>query len=243
MWCSVCIKLTPGAVLPCVQVSAGFTLRVQANSWSKTSWLGDMVRLRLGHARVLGPYCQQLCCGWVQPPCCGFGKADFLPRVSQWPGCKSAGKVWRRGCPGLQEQHPGAGVSGVSLERLGCCEDPLETIWKSKSIPAQCRVSLIASRSAFNCNELYGSAQRGAEALGWNLCNSRKCLHKSRVNVKLPTDFSIHEPLFVFHLGEQQKHGSVYGTLKDILKIRPLIFPEVGFAVTWFPLPPHRPPN
>lgn len=49
---------------------------------------------------------------------------------------------------------------GFLLERLSCCEDKLETIWKSKSIPA----ILIASLPAFNCNELYGWAQRGCQA-------------------------------------------------------------------------------
>lgn len=55
---------------------------------------------------------------------------------------------------------------GFLPERLSCCEDKLEAIWKSKSITACCRTSLIASRSGFNCNELYGSARRGAKALG-----------------------------------------------------------------------------
>lgn len=54
---------------------------------------------------------------------------------------------------------------GFPPERLSCCEDKLETICKSKSIPAQCQVSLIASLSAFNCNELSGSARRGAKTL------------------------------------------------------------------------------
>lgn len=89
-------------------------LRVQANLWPKMSWLGDVVRLWLEHPHVLGPYCQQLCCGWVQPPCRGFGKADFSPRVFHRPGSKSASSARRCGCPRLQERHPGAGASRVS---------------------------------------------------------------------------------------------------------------------------------
>lgn len=94
--------------------------------------------------------------------------------------------------PGVQEQQSHANTSGVSSRRqignhLG---EQIHTL------------SLIASLSAFNCNELSGSAQQGAETLGWNLCNSCKCLHKSQVNVKLPTDSNIHEALFVFSLGD-----------------------------------------
>lgn len=101
-------------MLTCLQLSAGLTLRVQANLWPKMSWLGDVVRLWLEHPHVLGPYCQQLCCGWVQPPCRGFGKADFSPRVFHRPGSKSASNARRCGCPRLQERHPGAGASRVS---------------------------------------------------------------------------------------------------------------------------------
>lgn len=109
----------------------------------------------------------------------------------------------------LRCPQPGPGVQEQQMpvwfppERLSCCEDKLETVWESKSIPTQCWVSLIASLSAFNCNELSGSAQWGAETLGWNLCNSPKCLHKSQVNVKLPTDSGAHETLFVFSLGDR----------------------------------------
>lgn len=60
----------------------------------------------------------------------------------------------------------GAGAAFPSKCQWGFLEDKLETIWESKSIPTQCGVSLIASLSAFNCNELSGSAQRGAETLG-----------------------------------------------------------------------------
>lgn len=73
-----------------------------------------------------------------------------------------------RAALGMREQHPGAGQMPVGFlpERLSCCKDNLETIWKSRSLGAQCRASPIALLSAFNCNELYGSARRGAEPLG-----------------------------------------------------------------------------
>lgn len=115
----------------------------------------------------------------------------------------------------------GWGCSGrFFLERLSCCGDKLEAIWKSKSITAHCQASLIASLSAFNCNELYGSARWGAEPLGWNLCNSRKCLHKSQVNVKLPTDFSIHEPLFVFGFRDRQRKSRACVCLCELHELK-----------------------
>jgi len=142
---------------------SGFTPMAQANAWLKMSWLGGIEQPWLGRLRVLGP-CR------VPLPCRGLGKAHSSPWASHRRGCKPAGKACGHGLPwgagAASPRSTGQTPVGFLPEKLSCCEDKLETIWKRKSIPAQCRASLIASLSAFNCNELYGSARRGAEPLG-----------------------------------------------------------------------------
>lgn len=106
--------------------------------------------------------CPWLGCSWVML----ISRRGFLSSM----GASQPGKPVGTGCPGgagaASPRSTGQMPAGLLPERLSRCEDKLEAIWKSKSIPAQCRASLIASLSAFNCNELYGSARRGAEPLG-----------------------------------------------------------------------------
>lgn len=161
-------------------------------------WGQDSHLPRIFGVSIFGPTSPSISCSWVPPP-------HPAPRGDGW-WCRM-GLGW--GCSGR-----------FFLERLSCCGDKLEAIWKSKSITAHCQASLIASLSAFNCNELYGSARWGAEPLGWNLCNSRKCLHKSQVNVKLPTDFSIHEPLFVFGFRDRQRKSRACVCLCELHELK-----------------------
>lgn len=107
-------------------------------------WGQDSHLPRIFGVSIFGPTSPSISCSWVPPP-------HPAPRGDGW-WCRM-GLGW--GCSGR-----------FFLERLSCCGDKLEAIWKSKSITAHCQASLIASLSAFNCNELYGSARWGAEPLG-----------------------------------------------------------------------------
>lgn len=169
-----CTQGSPHLPARWVAVSAGLTLMVQANIRPKMSWLGGVTEgcgFWRGEA-VAGTltcpgsthplHCPCLGCSWVMP----ISRHGFLSSMGASQLAKPAGT----GCPGgtgaASPCSTGHMPAGFLPKNLSCCEDKSETIWKSKSIPAQCRASLIASLSAFNCNELYGLARWGAEPLG-----------------------------------------------------------------------------
>lgn len=140
-----------------------------------------------------------------------LGNTSFLLWVSQQGGCTSASKARGHGLPW------GAGAS--SPWARGKCRwgfswrgwAAAKTNWKPFGRANLYQQSWLPRSLLLIVMNYMAGHSGGDEPLGWNSCNSRKCLHKSQVNVKHPTDFNIHEPLFVFGLGDQQKQSSVYG--------------------------------